>query len=226
MFGADDNFYSGHRGRLRQKFIDGKLADYELLELLLGYAIPRRDVRPLARGLLQKYGGIYQILTASRDELEKFPGIGHSTALFLKVIHNIVLVGYRKRLDERPIFHDENLLADYCRLLLNGKAVEEFHVIYLDSDMHILRDDTHSCGTSDWAAVYPREIVKCALEQNSTSVVIVHNHPISGRSFSHDDIEMTHEIQRLLNVFGIRLYDHFLVAGDVLYSARNMQLLK
>ncbi len=223
---GDDNFYSGHRARLRQKFLDDKLADYELMELLLGYAIPRRDVRPLARALMKKFGGVYGVFTASRDELLKMPGMGENSATFIKVIHQIMLLGYKQKLDEKPIFFNQQLLIDFCKLSLSGKNIEEFHIMYLDKDMRLLATDVHSRGTNTWSAVYPREIVKRVLELNAMSVVLLHNHPVSGLSFSRPDVDMTKQIIKMLQAIDVRLYDHFLVSGGKVHSMRSMLLLE
>ncbi len=222
----DLSFHLGHRERLRQKFLENKLTDYELLELLLSFVIPRRDVRPLARGLIAKFGSVYQVLTAPLESLTAYKGIGKNTAIFIKAIHQIMISGYKTCLDSAPIFRNEKVLANYCTLLLGGKTVEEFHILYLGSDMRLLKDDLHSTGTIDWAAVYPREIVKQALDLSARYVVLLHNHPTPNTSFSSDDIEMTTNIKEMLKVLDIELYDHYVVSGGIIYSARNLFLLK
>lgn len=226
MKSEDLSFHCGHRERLRQKFLDNKLTDYELLELLLSFVIPRRDVRPLARGLIAKFGGIYQVLTASFDDLKEYNGVGRNTAIFIKAIHQIMISGYKSCLNMGPVFRNEKVLANYCTLLLSGKTVEEFHILYLSLDMRLLKDELHSCGTVDWTAVYPREIVKHALDLNAKYVVLLHNHPTPNTSFSSDDIEITMTIKEKLNTFDIDLYDHYVVSSNIIYSARNLFLLK
>lgn len=222
----DLKFRIGHRERLRQKFLSDKLADYELLELLLSFVIPRRDVRPLARGLMDKFGGLYQVITAPIESLEEFKGIGHNTAIFIKAIHKIMLAGYKSNLGDVKIFHNEKVLTNYCLLLMSGKTKEEIHILYLGADQRMLADDLHSVGTVDWAAAYPREILKRALELNAKSIVIMHNHPTPNTSFSMADIELTERIKALLSSVDITVHDHYLVSGGIIYSARNMFLLK
>lgn len=222
----DNSFHNGHRARLRQKFLDDKLADYELLELLLSFVIPRRDVRPLARALIARFGGIYPVLTAPIDELTAINGIGKNTAVFIKAIHKIMIAGYKSNLDTEKIFHNDKILINYCLLLLTGKSHEEMHVLYLDEDMRLLSDDLHSIGTVDWAAVYPREILKRALSLNAKSIVMVHNHPKPNTSFSCEDIKLTEQVRDLLATVGIDIFDHYVVSGGIVYSARNMFLLK
>lgn len=224
---SDDSSYRlGHRERLRQKFLKNKLVDYELLELLLTYAIPRCDVRPLARELMKTFGGAYNVLTAPVEALTKVRGVKENTAIFIKAIHEMMVLGHKDYLNDTPIFHDYQRLSEYCKLLLSGKKIEEFHILYLDSDYRLLTDHLHSSGTIDWAAVYPREIVKRALELNARSVVMLHNHPTPNTSFSSADIEITGTVKNILKSVDIELFDHLLVSGSIVYSAKNMFLIK
>ena len=216
---------SGHRARLRKKFLDGQLTEYEILELLLTYAIPRRDVRTLSRQLYKKYGSIHSLLSAPLESLMENDGIKENTATFFKVIHKLMELEYKTALDTSPIFHNYEKLENYCKVLLSGKHVEEFHILYLDSQYKLIKDDLHSSGTIDWAAVYIREIVKKALDLNAHSIVMLHNHPSGYTSFSSQDIAITQELENALEKLGIGLYDHMLVSGDIIYSARNMHLL-
>ncbi len=219
------SWQDGHRERLREKFLTAKLVDYELMELLLSYAIPRRDVRPLARELLQRYGGIYQVLVAPIDELTKFSGMGKSAATYIKVMHSLMLRGYNGVLKQQPVFFEVDQLMDYCRLLVAGKTIEEFHILYLDKTFRLLADDLHSSGTVDWAAVYPKEILKRVLDLGARVVIMLHNHPTPNMSFSNDDIELTRTLQAILHTIDVELYDHLLVSGNIVYSAKNMFLL-
>ena len=216
---------NGHRARLRKKFLDGQLAEYEILELLLTYAIPRRDVRVLSRQLYKKYGTIPNLLSAPMESLIENEGIKENTATFFKLLHKLMELEYRSVLDTSPIFHNHEKLENYCKILLFGKSVEEFHVLYLDGQYKLIKDELHSSGTIDWAAVYVREIVKKALDLNARSIVMLHNHPSAYTSFSSQDISITVDLENALQKLGISLYDHFLVSGDVIYSARNMHLL-
>ena len=221
----DENFYTGHRERLREKFLSNQLADYEKLELLLGYAIPRRDVRPLARSLVKEFGGVYQVLTASVDDLVKVKGVGRNTAIFLKVVQQMMQIGYMGQLKESPVFHDEKILHNYCRIVLSGKQVEELHVLYLDTNLKLIADDVHTTGTVDTSAIYPREIARRALQLNARSIVMAHNHPTSVNSFSSEDVAVTTQVKMVLPTLDIALYDHVLVANDSVYSMRAMHLI-
>ena len=192
---------SGHRARLRQKFLDGKLADYELLELLLTYAIPRRDVRMLARQLCKKYGSVIQVLEAPVESLLENDGIKENTVAFFKLIHKLMCMDCEHVLTEKPIFHNYDTLCRYCKLVVGGKPIEEFHVLYLDTNLQLIEDETHSVGTINTSAVYVREIVKRALDE--------------------EDIDITKELEFALAQVKIEMFDHMLVSGDVIYSARN-----
>ena len=225
MTDNNTNFQAGHRQRLRQKFLDGNLAEYELLELLLSFVIPRRDVRILARGLIQKFGGLHHIFTAPVDELIKYPGIGQNCAVFLKAVQQAMLCAYKSNLTESPIFHDNATLTNYCRMLLAGKTVEEFHVLYLDKEMRLIKDEQHSVGSVAQSAVYPREIVKQALALNARNIVLLHNHPTPQTSFSDADVKVTQLLKNILEPIDIKLHDHYVISDGILYSARAMFLI-
>ena len=216
----------GHRARLRKKFLDGQLTDYEIIELLLTYAIPRCDVRALSRRLHNKYKTIHNLLAAPFESLMENDGVKENTATFFKVLQKLMELEYKAPLDESPIFYNHEKLENYCKILLAGKATEEFHVFYLDGQYKLIQDELHSKGTVDWTAVYVREIVKRALDLNARSVVMLHNHPTPGICFSSEDINITKKLETALNELEMKLYDHFLVSGDIVYSARNMHLLK
>lgn len=222
----DLSYHVGHRERLRQKLFEGKITEPELLELFLGTIIPRCDVRVLARQLLEKYGGIHQILAASVESLMQNKGIKEKTAVAIKINQAFMIAGLKGNLKDVPIFHDYNKLSDYCKFLLAGKIIEEFHVLYLDADHRLLSDDLHSRGTIDWAAVYPKEILKQAMNLGAHSVVLVHNHPTLNTSFSNPDIDITDKIKDLLKNVDIDVFDHLLVSGSIVYSAKNMFLIK
>ena len=215
----------GHRARLRKKFLDGQLAEYEIIELLLTYAIPRRDVRTLSRQLYKKYGSINRLLSASYEDLISNDGVKENTATFFQLIHKLMELDCKYTLGYAPVFHNYEKLERSCKLVVGGKSIEEFHVLYLDSQFKLIEDDLHSSGTIDWAAVYVREIVKKALDLNAGSIVLLHNHPNAYTSFSSQDIAITQELANALEKLNINLYDHLLVSGDVVYSARNMRLL-
>lgn len=220
MAEPDKDFHIGHRQRLRDKFVRTELADYELLELLLCYAIPRCDTRKLAHSLMDKYGGIYQILTAPLESLQSHPGMGRSSAILFKAAHQAMIRGYKHTLSKNSIYYDEKALLNYCRLEVGGLPVEELHILYLNQENFLLEDERHSRGTTNESAVYPREIVRRALELDARKIIMVHNHPTPHKSFSDDDIKMTLQLQPILANVGVELAEHYVVSGGIVYSAR------
>ncbi len=221
MSKADELFHAGHRERLKEKLQNGQITDYEKLELLLTYAIPRRDVRPLSRQLLERYGGVYHVLRAPYEELITIPGVGRNTALLIKLFYELDLVSYRERAEKLNYLFEEKFRQDYCRSLAKNKNIEEFFVLYLGENMHLIHQEVHSRGTIDHTAAYPREILKTAIRVNALGVILVHNHPLSDNNFSQDDVALTNEIEGLLNTVDIKLVDHFVVThSGIVHSYR------
>lgn len=214
MADKDLLFHNGHRERLREKLLDDKLTSYEKLELLLTYAIPRRDVRPLARSLVQKFRSVYYVFTASMEELLSVPGVGTSTAMLIKLVHELMLVSYRDRLEDGVILSDPFVIQEYCRQLLVGLKTEEVHVLFLGAHNRLVHAEKHSHGDFTKSGVFPGEIGRVALKYNAISVIMVHNHPMSDNEFSQDDIEATIMLEQLLANLGIRLHDHYLVKSN------------
>lgn len=218
----DSSLTAGHRERLRQKFLDGQLAKYEILELFLTYAIPRIDVRPLSRRLYNRFGGIFQIMSAPIQELCKVTGMGRNTAIFIKALQEIMLQGYRDYFHQDPIlFHKRTQFENYCKLQLGGKSVEEMHIIHMDDDGRLLEDQLHCVGTDDETPFYIREIIKHALEIHTKYIAFVHNHPRPNTLFSAQDITITKLAMNQLATMGIKFVDHYLVSGGILYSMRE-----
>ena len=222
----DDKFYAGHRERLRQKFLNGQSTESELLETLLGYAIPRRDLRPLARALLREFGNIPRVLTAPIETLEQFPGIGHNTAVFLKLVHEMTSMDYKFALGSKPVFHDPQLLYAFCKNLLMDKPIEEFHVLCLNKNYQLLADQLHSTGTVNASSAYPREIVHRALNVHARYIVLLHNHPSGDPAFSSQDVKLTEHVLDALRGLDMELYDHLLVTAGRIISMKETLLLK
>jgi len=220
------DYRHGHRMRLREKFLAGKLAEYELLELLLAYAIPRRDVKPLARECLRIFGSFHNILCAPIGELESVPGIGKSAAILLKLVQEIILTDYKNVMADKPIFEDYRAFENYCRMQLSGKPTEEFHVLYLDKHRQLIQAEIHSRGAADYAEIYPIEIAKRSVALNAKCVALLHNHPSRLTSFSQEDIKATHVVMQKLAALGIEFFDHFVVSGGTVHSMKNCHLLK
>ncbi len=222
---VDKDLRAGHRKRLQDKFNSGKLSDYELLEFFLTYAIPRCDVRPLAKNLYHTFGSMSGVITAPIEELIKFNGIQERTATFIKLLARLMQINFTDKMSAAPIFHDISDLQNYIRYLLGGKTKEEFHILFLGKEFELLACEMHSSGTSNWTAVYTREIVKRVLELNASSVILVHNHLHMQTSFSQDDIIMTERIIAALHELDVTVFDHYVLSGSLIYSMREMGCL-
>lgn len=225
MANQDEKFHIGHRERLKEKFLENKLMDYELLELLLSFAIPRRDVKPLSRKLIQHFGSVYYVLIAEYDDLIAVPGVGRSTAILIKLICELIKIKHTKILKEGKIFYDQKSLEEYCRMQIAGKAHEEVHIMYLDADSRLIEYEIHSRGNIESSNIYIDKILRTALSKSAKSIVLLHNHPVTDNMFSSQDIEITERIEQTLNNCGLSLYDHYVVASGVLYSLRATGLL-
>lgn len=226
MAKSDELFHAGHRERLKEKFLDKKLVEYEQLELLLGYAIPRRDVRPLARRLIAHFGNVYQVLTASMEDLMAVDGVGRSTAILIKLVHSLICISHERKLREGSMFMEHKTLVDYCRAKMDALKSEEFHVLYLDASFCLKHHEVHSRGSAESSNVYIDKIMEYALKNNIKSVVLLHNHPTTDNTFSSTDVHLTTQLEYLLNLCHIGLYDHFVVAGGIVHSMREEHLLE
>ena len=221
----DDKFYLGHRERLKEKFLDGKLTEYEQLELLLSFAIPRRDVRPLSRKLIEHFGSVYYVIVAEYNDLIAVPGVGRSTAILIRLVCSLISISHIKKLTNIPIFRDHTALEDHCRIQLAGKTTEEFHVLYLDANFRLLEHEVHSKGSIESSNVYIDKILQKTLNKNVKSLVLLHNHPATDNMFSSEDVKLTQTIESALNACHVSLYDHYVLANGVLYSLRATGML-
>ena len=219
-------FRAGHRERLKQKLADGKLSGYEKLELLLTYAIPRRDVKPMAHALLNRFGTLHRVLHASMEDLERVPGVGHSSALLIHLVHELINASFMERLSDGNVLQQEHVIEGFCRNLLIGKDVEEMHVLYLNHDYYLIADELHNRGTINEANAYPREIAKRAMVLNASAVILMHNHPMSNNAFSRDDIAFTRDVIAELERINVTFVDHYVVAANgVVHSIQRLGLL-
>ncbi len=213
----------GHRKRLRERYLRGgckALNDYEQLELLLTYAISRKDVKPIAKELLKRYRNFEEITNASMDELMKIEGIGEGSAIFFKFLGDItrdLFKGELEAIDLQEIDGTSSLVR-YLRSDIGFLSKENFKVIYLNGKNRLLDDETMSVGTIDKASIYPREIVERALCYRAKSVIISHNHPSGEVKPSRSDIEITLKLKKTLEILEIRLLDHIIVSRDSYYS--------
>lgn len=210
----------GHRERLKKRFLTGgtaALADYELLELLLMQAIPRRDVKPISKDLIKKFGSFSKVLNAPEKELKETPYVGDSVVTTLKLSLGVAEVYRKEKLKTTPKMDKLNLL-DYLYTKFSSLEHEEFHVIYLDNKNKMIDDHRLFRGTINNAAVYPREIVKQALQKNAASMVLVHNHPSGDPTPSLDDERITLEIQAAAQILEIQVHDHIVIGDKQHYS--------
>ena len=217
--------YVGHRERLRQRFLkDGPdtLPDYELLELLLTFAIPRSDVKPLAKELIAKFGSFAEVIAAEPERLMEVKGVKQNTAIALIAVRAAAARLLKGDLAERPLLGSFDAVLDYCRAAMAFQSTEQFRVLFLDKKNRLLADEVQQQGTVDHTPVYPREVVKRAIELGATALILVHNHPSGDPTPSKADIAMTREIVNAAKTVEIVIHDHIVVARTGHASLRNL----
>jgi DNA repair protein radc len=208
------SYIRDHRDRLRRRFAEGGAAampDYELLELVLFRAIPRQDVKPLARRLLEHFGDFNRVLAAAPARLKEVRGVGEAVVSELKIVEAAAQRMARARVIRRPVLSSWDALVDYCHTAMAHRETEEFRVLYLDRKNVLIADEEQGRGTVDHVPVYPREVVKRALELNASALILVHNHPSGDPAPSSADIAMTAQIQAAAEALGLVLHDHLVI---------------
>ncbi len=215
--------YIGHRERLRQRFLLGgghDMADYELLELVLTIALPRRDVKPLAKQLIAKFGSFSEVIKAPLENLVEVAGIKEHTATVLKIISVAADRCSWQSLQslDAPIILNTDSLIDYCRSTMCYSDVEELRLIYLDAKLHITGQEILQRGTINSVAIHPREVVKAAMNNKAFSIIMVHNHPSGNVQPSQADIAMTLRIKEACEAIGIKLLEHLVISKTDYYS--------
>jgi DNA repair protein RadC len=224
----DKPHHTGHRDRLRQRFLTsgpGSLQDYELVELLLFMAIPRRDVKPLAKTLLKRFGSFPELMAAPVEELVKVEGVSDNTACALKAVAAAAHRMTRQELSQRPILSNWDRLMDYCHSTMAFEKREHFRILFLNKKNHLLADEIQGSGTVDHTPAYPREVVKRALELGATSMILLHNHPSGDPKPSHADIDMTRQIMLAAEPFSILIHDHIIISRNGYCSMKGEGLL-
>ncbi len=219
--------YTGHRDRLRERFIAApdSLPDYELLELLLFMAIPRRDVKPIAKALIARFGSLSGVLNASVAELEGVDGISEITATAIKIIRAAGLRMMKQDLSDKPILNSWQRLLDYLHASMAHEKKEHFRLLFLNKKNELIADEIQQSGTVDHTPAYPREIMKRALELGATALILVHNHPSGDSAPSKPDIEMTKQICAAAAPFGIVVHDHLIVSRGGTTSFKSLGLM-
>ena len=225
--GKEAPHYLSHRTRLSDRFREGggeSLADYELLELILFQALPRRDTKPLAKALLKRFGNFSGVLAASEERLREVGGVGEKVALHLKLAQTAAARYARDSVQDRPLLKSWQAVIDYCRAAMAYEEREQFRILFLDKKNTMIADEVQQVGTVDHTPVYPREIVKRALELSATALVLVHNHPSGDPEPSRADIDMTAKIVEIGGPLGIVVHDHIIVGsgGHVSFKALGL----
>ena len=208
------SYIADHRKRLRARFMAGgadALPDYELLELVLFRAIPRQDVKPLARALLDRFGDFNGVLSATPSRLREISGVGEAVVQELKLIEAAAQRLARTRVIRRDVISSWDALLDYCRTAMAHRDIEHFRVLFLDRRNTLIADEEQTRGTVNHVPVYPREVAKRALELNASALILVHNHPSGDPTPSDSDIAMTNHIRTAAEALDITLHDHLII---------------
>jgi len=220
--------YLGHRKRLRDRFLKSgpeALQDYELLELMLFQALPRGDTKPLAKKLLTRFETFSAVVTASPQELSTLDGVGEAVIAALKIAPAAAIRLAREDLLDRPIIGAWDQLLDYCHIAMAHEKIEQFRLLFLDKHNKLIADEIQQKGTVDHTPVYPREILKRALELNASAFVMIHNHPTGNPDPSKADIDMTLKVAKAAKALDIALHDHLIIGKSGYRSLRSMGYL-
>jgi DNA repair protein RadC len=220
--------YHGHRQRLRQRFLaagSDAVSDYEVLELILFRAIPQRDVKPLAKALLIEFGSFSEVVSAPIERLKTVDGLGDAAITELKIVQAAATRLARGQVKQRPVLSSWSSVLDYCRTAMAFDDKERFRVLFLDKRNALIADEVQQTGTVDHTPVYPREVVKRALELAATAIVLVHNHPSGDPTPSRADVQMTQAIVEVARPLGIAVHDHLIVGKDGHASLKALKLM-
>jgi DNA repair protein RadC len=225
---AEAPHYSGHRDRLRARFLeagDQAVSDYELLELVLFRSIPRRDVKPLAKELIARFGSFAEVIGAKRARLLEVEGVGESVAADLKIVEAAGRRLAKGQIVKRPVLGSWKDVIEYCRTAMAFEDREVFRILFLDKRNCLIADEVQGSGTVDHTPVYPREVVRRALEVAATAMILVHNHPSGDPSPSTADVKMTLDIIAIAQPLGVAVHDHIIVGRNGHASLRGMKLI-
>ena len=218
----------GHRGRMRERLLRAgpdALADYELLEMVLYIALPRRDTKALARALLARFGSFAAVLAAPPNEIRAIDGVGPAGTATLKIVHAAALRLARAEVAAGPVLANWDRLMDYLHAVLARERVEQVRVLFLDNRNRLIADEMLGRGTVNHTPVYPREVAKRALELAASALILVHNHPSGDPTPSADDVAMTKDVKAAATAVGVALHDHVIVGNGRWCSLRREGLL-
>lgn len=219
---------AGHRQRLKERFVSAgpeSLPDYELLELVLFNAIPRRDTKPVAKRLLARFGSFAEVINAPPERLKEVKGVGDAAVMQLKLVRAGALRLMQGGIMQRPVLASWSAVLDYCRAAMGFQAREQFRILFLDKKNRLVADEVQQEGTVDHTPVYIREVVKRALELSASAIVLVHNHPSGDPTPSRADIDMTKQIVDAARPLGITIHDHVIVGRQGHASFKALRLL-
>jgi DNA repair protein RadC len=225
---AEAPHYHGHRERLRERFRRGgpdSLSDYELLEMLLFGSLSRGDVKPLAKSLIKEFGSFAEVIHAPEARLQKIDGLGDKTITHLKLIAASANRITRAQLKQRTMLSSWTSVIEYCRTAMAFADKEQFRILFLDKRNQLIADELQQVGTVDHTPVYPREVVKRALELSATAIIMVHNHPSGDPTPSQADIQMTKAIIGIAAPLGISVHDHIIVGKNGHASLKGLKLI-
>lgn len=220
--------YIGHRKRLKERFLkggQGAIADYELIELLLFLAVPRRDVKPMAKDLLERFDSFAEVISAEPARLKEVSGVSDNVVIAFKMIREGALKLSQEQILGKPVVSSWQALLDYCRASMAFHNKEQFRILFLNRKNVLIADELQQEGTIDHTPVYPREVIKRALELGASALILVHNHPSGDPTPSRDDIEMTKEIDEAGKKLGVTMHDHVIVAKGSYSSFKALGLL-
>lgn len=225
---AEAPHYHGHRERLRDRFRDAgadALSDYELLEMVLFRALPRRDVKPLAKALIGKFGSFAEVVHAPELRLKEVSGLGESAITEIKLIAATASRVAKGQVQQKTVLSSWTAVIEYCRAAMAFADKEQFRILFLDKRNQLIADELQQVGTIDHTPVYPREVVKRALELSATAIILVHNHPSGDPTPSTADIQMTKSIMSISSPLGISVHDHIIVGKNGHASLRGLRLI-
>lgn len=225
---ADTPHYHGHRERLRERFRNAgadALSDYEMMELVLFRALPRRDVKPLAKTLLAAFGSFAEAVHAPPTRLREIDGVGDAVIGELQLIAAAAGRIAKGQLKKRTALSSWSDVVDYCRTVMAFADKEQFRVLFLDKRNQLIADEVQQVGTIDHTPVYPREVVKRGLELSATAVILVHNHPSGDPTPSQSDIKMTKAIVTIAEPLGIAVHDHIIIGKNGHASLKSLRLM-